>query len=249
MFFPLRPEEGAQHFPAATLGLIGLCVVMFLAEVVGVIDDPGPLHLQYGEINAAQWYTSAVMHFDWFHLLGNMFFLFVFGLIVEGISGTPVFVLLVATSVSLQGLMTQFLMMDFEYSPETLEQFARAGILNPPHPAAAGASGFIFGLMVAAMIWAPRNRIDCVLLLRYFHSYAARRVSVSVLTFVILYIALNVLYAITDDPSTGLTTSWLHLIGAGAGGLLAWILLASGTVDTEGWHLFGSKAHDRHRGF
>jgi len=249
MFIPLKPDGGADHFPWATLSLMGICVLMHLATELGIISDPHPLCLVYGEFNPVQWFTSAVMHADLEHLIGNLFFLYTFGIVVEGLVGTPKFLVLIATTMIIEGCITQLLMSDFEWSRRDLAEWRELGVPNPPPLVALGASGFIFAIMAAAMIWAPTSRIVCLWLFGVIGGVRSIRVR----TMVVLYILFNVWQASWETTMTisqgnlvdTLTTPWLHLIGAGAGALMACVFMATGLIDTDGWHLFGEKTRRR----
>jgi membrane associated rhomboid family serine protease len=240
LILPLRPEQGVDHFPWATLALMAVCLLMFLATVFEVIAEPRALYLVYGELNPLQWFTCAVMHGDWVHIIGNMFFLYVFGVVVEGLVGTPLFMALVATAVAAQGLFVQFLMLNFEWGPEALAVWASKGVLDPPPQAACGASGFVSAIMVSVMIWAPSSRITYL----WMVGFRGRVSSISILALVVIYLVFNVWHALWNK-SPGVTTEWAHLIGAAIGGLLAWWLLAAGWIATDGWELFGRKRHRR----
>ncbi|MAG55251.1 MAG: hypothetical protein CMJ83_03075 [Planctomycetes bacterium] len=240
MFLPLRPEEGAHHFPKATFALVGLCVLTFLVTRFGVFEETRELCLAYGEFNPVQWFTSAVMHADWWHLIGNMFFLFAFGIVVEGLAGTPIFLVLIGAATAMKGCVVQLLMLNFEWNPEQLEAWAALGFNNPPMPVALGASGFIFAIMLAAMVWSPKNKIICLWIWSFMYLGTFR---LPVTVFVGLYLVINVWDGLTEETvGFVVTTPWLHLIGGAAGGLLAWVFMVTGIVDTGGWHLFGPKA-------
>ena len=246
MLIPLRPEDGVDHFPYATFGLMALCIIAFIGQLTVFDGIPRDFVLEYGELNPVQWFTSAFLHVGVLHLLGNMFFLFVFGIVVEGLVGWPKFLALVAGAMAIEGLIVQFMMLDFAWTEEALEAFRESGYRDDeiPKPGALGASGFIYALMVAALIWVPRHRI-LVFMLIYL---SGRLFPVRVMVFALLYVLwdlYNVLKQTALYPEAGVTTAWLHVIGAFAGGVIATVMLVSGAVDTGGWHLFGDKAHNR----
>ncbi|MBL8808972.1 MAG: rhomboid family intramembrane serine protease [Planctomycetaceae bacterium] len=86
MFVPINTDAPLYHFPYATIGLIVANVVCFV--VTGFVMDADFQSywlLEYGNgINPFEWFTAAFAHSGWGHLIGNMFFLWGFGLVVEG---------------------------------------------------------------------------------------------------------------------------------------------------------------------
>jgi membrane associated rhomboid family serine protease len=86
MFIPLNTDAPLYHFPWGTIGLIAANVLCF--AITGFGMDPAALDgwtLPYGHgLNPLQWITSAFAHAGFMHILGNMFFLWGFGLVVEG---------------------------------------------------------------------------------------------------------------------------------------------------------------------
>jgi membrane associated rhomboid family serine protease len=87
MFFVLPVEEGAppKKFPFANLLLIALNVYVFFHTFYRINFEQ--LILRYGFIPAhphvRDVFTSMFMHAGWAHILGNMYFLYVFGDKVE----------------------------------------------------------------------------------------------------------------------------------------------------------------------
>ena len=81
MLFPFRTDAPIYHWPIVTVGLI---VVNTLIFVMG-LQNVEPLLLQFGHgLYPTQWLTNIFLHADILHLLGNMVWLWAFGLIVEG---------------------------------------------------------------------------------------------------------------------------------------------------------------------
>ena len=82
LFFPVGTDAPIYHRPFATIGLIAANVLLFIASWQGQM---GGWLLQLGNgLHPVQWWTSAFYHYGVMHLLGNMVFLWTFGLIVEG---------------------------------------------------------------------------------------------------------------------------------------------------------------------
>jgi membrane associated rhomboid family serine protease len=97
MFFVLPVEEGnpTKKFPFANLMLIALNIYVFLRTATRVNFEQ--LVLRYGFIPAHPHFqavfTSMFLHAGWAHLLGNMYFLYVFGDKVEDRLGRKAFLL------------------------------------------------------------------------------------------------------------------------------------------------------------
>lgn len=94
MLIPINTDAPLYHFPYATIGLIFINCVCFVAT--GFALNERLLDwwlLEYGNgINPLEWIPAAFAHASVMHLLGNMFFLWGFGLVVEGKLGWRVFV-------------------------------------------------------------------------------------------------------------------------------------------------------------
>ena len=102
--FPLRDANPSDRFPFVTLGLIGLCTLVFLYEVslgqgiraflTSFALVPGQITygLQSGETGlpgiVQPFFTSMFLHGGWLHLVGNMWFLWIFGDNVEDMLGS-----------------------------------------------------------------------------------------------------------------------------------------------------------------
>ncbi|MBL8849515.1 MAG: rhomboid family intramembrane serine protease [Planctomycetaceae bacterium] len=218
MFIPLGTDAPLYHRPIATIGLIVANVLLYAASFGGQLNG---WQLQLGQgLHPVQWWTSAFFHYDVVHLLGNMIFLWTFGLIVEGKLGWWRFLPLYLALAGVDGAITQAVM------------------LAAPGPAgsAGGASGVIYALMAVALIWAPRNDVDVF----YFFGFGLwLRTGVfqaSILAFSLCYIGLNlVLAAITGFR---ISTAVLHLLGAAVGFPVACLMLRLKLVDCEGWDAF-----------
>lgn len=83
---PLGTDAPIYHYPFATIVLIVANVVVFAAT--GVVMDPEaiePWALSHGQgLHPVEWVTSNFVHGGFGHLIGNMIFLWGFGLVVEG---------------------------------------------------------------------------------------------------------------------------------------------------------------------
>ncbi len=88
---PLRDTQPSYSFPIITIGLIALNVLAFLYEFS--LDEFSLNHflLEYGFVpRRFQWVdilTGMFLHGGWMHLIGNMWFLWIYGDNVEDILG------------------------------------------------------------------------------------------------------------------------------------------------------------------
>ena len=102
--FPLRDQNPSGTFPAITITVILACTAIFLYELS--LGESGlkqfmmrfalvPGEVQYGvrsgELDPRTifppFFTSMFLHGGWLHLIGNMWFLHVFGSSVEDVLG------------------------------------------------------------------------------------------------------------------------------------------------------------------
>ncbi len=168
--------------------------------------------LEYGKIRPWQWVTCMFMHADIGHLIGNMIFLWAFGLVLEGKLGWLLF-----SGVYLaMGVFQSF-------AEQVLGYFILQG-------ASLGASGAIFSLLALVLIFAPLNSFETVLLLgRIFF------IEVPILVFGGIYLAMNLFFFYASGASYG--TEALHLIGFAVGVPVGLIMLTRGYVDCEGYDI------------
>ena len=94
MFIPINTDAPLYHFPYGTIALIVANVVCFAATGFAMNERLlDPWLLEYGNgINPLEWIPAAFAHGGFGHLIGNMFFLWGFGLVVEGKLGCRKFV-------------------------------------------------------------------------------------------------------------------------------------------------------------
>ncbi len=94
---PLNTDAPIYHWPWMALVLIAANVATFFLTGGGRETD-GWL-LQFGHsLHPIEWVAYNFLHFGWLHLIGNMGFLWGFGLIVEGKLGWWRFLLLYLAS-------------------------------------------------------------------------------------------------------------------------------------------------------
>lgn len=214
---PLNTDAPIYHWPWMTLVLIATNVATFFLTGGGGETD-GWL-LQFGNgLHPLEWVAYNFLHFGWLHLIGNMVFLWGFGLIVEGKLGWWRFLLLYLAIGVLGGASIQTLTL------------ARADALAGS--GGGGSSLVIFGLLALCMIWAPKNELDVFM---YF-GIRPMTVEISNLMFGLWYIAEQFFWAWLSGFSMG--SAFGHLVGAFWGAGIGVAMLKFGWVDCENWDLF-----------
>ena len=266
MFIPVGTDAPIYHFPFATLGLAFANVAAHVA--FGYIDPDGGYMLSslkqdwslwFGEgVHPLQWVTSCFLHADWLHLIGNLIFLWGFGIIVEGKLGWWRFTLLYVAVGAVACGVEQLVMLPTDAGAAELRQIEEmlrdedptltdeevAAIIGddfdflPDHHVALGASGAIFGLVAIAMVWAPKNDLDVFWLLWVRFGMA----EIPIVAFALLYIGLEVFSLALRASVLGadeiMSSALLHVVGALVGLGAGVLLLKRGWVDCENWDLF-----------
>ncbi|SFI67069.1 rhomboid family intramembrane serine protease [Planctomicrobium piriforme] len=217
MFIPVHTDAPLYHRPIGTVGLIFANIAAFVATSGGEQTQGWLLTFDNG-LHPAEWIPSAFLHFGVVHLIGNMVFLWAFGLLIEGKLGLLRFLALYFSLCILDGLLAQTLML-----------FSLHG------GGAGGASGVLFGMMVICLLWAPRNSFDVVWLYRLGPLVRGGAAEMSVISLAMFYLGLNFLYAWMKGFS--MSSEVLHLIGAAAGLPVGLLCLRYRWVDCEGWDL------------
>jgi membrane associated rhomboid family serine protease len=151
--FPLRDTQPSYSKPFVTTLIIVINVLVFLYEFS--LDDYSRNYFitQYGlvpvRLHPFAFITSMFLHGGWMHIIGNMWFLWIFGDNVEDVLGHYkylVFYLLCGIAAA----MTQVL-----FSPDSRVPMV-------------GASGAIAGVMGAYLVKFPRSRIVTFVVVFFF---------------------------------------------------------------------------------
>lgn len=162
---PLRDANPSSRFPVVTLSLIALCTVVYLYEVslgsglrafvgaFGLVPGEVTYEIQSGEAGffsvLRPFLTSMFLHGGWLHLIGNMWFLWIFGDNVEDMLGGPRFFVF--------------------YLLAGLGAGAAHYLLQPTSALPTiGASGAIAGVLAGYMVLFPRARVTTLVPLGFF---------------------------------------------------------------------------------
>ena len=250
---PINTDAPLYHFPYATIGLIVVNTVCFVATGCGMNDRlQEPWLLQYGDgLNPLEWIPAAFAHGGFMHLIGNMFFLWGFGLVVEGKLGWRIFIPLYLGMAAAWGAGVDLLtlhrtdayVLRSEFDVDTFEEFEKLvaaeapdvdarHLLNVAKGRCLGASGVIFSLMAISLVWAPKNEMHIV----GFLFYRAVSFDVTIMVYSLWYLALNILGLLLSKFEMG--SSGLHMIGCVIGFAVGVGFLGMGWVDCEKWDLF-----------
>lgn len=150
---PLRALLARQSAPIMTLLIIGLNVFFFLNEMARPLYLRDQFIEHYAlipdQLRLSTFVTSMFLHGGWLHLIGNMWFLWVFGSHIEDAMGSAKFAIFYLIS-GIASAAVQF-----------------ATNLGSPVPTI-GASGAIAGVMGAFLILYPRVRVVTLIFIVVF---------------------------------------------------------------------------------
>ena len=156
MFFPYKDDNPRVLFPFVTFGIIVLNVLIFLGQFWISGNDPDigkSLVYMYGfvpaEFNPLTIFTSMFMHGGFAHIIGNMWFLYIFGDNVESILGhVKYFIFYLACGIG--AALAQFF----------VEPASQVPMI--------GASGAVAGVLGAYMIRFPKARVHVLAVIIIF---------------------------------------------------------------------------------
>ena len=151
MFFPYKDDNPRVLFPFVTYGIIGLNILVFWAQffVYGNERLISTFAFVPYEFKLFTLFTSMFMHGGLMHIIGNMWFLYIFGDNVESILGHVRF-LLFYLFCGIGAAVAQFLIQPDSTTPMV------------------GASGAIAGVLGAYMIKFPKARVHVLAVIFIF---------------------------------------------------------------------------------
>ncbi len=216
--FPLRDTIPSKRFPLVNFILIGLNVWAFFIElslgsaVQNFIQAYGfvPARLThpaaYGVTSlyaVLTIFTAMFLHGGWIHIIGNMWFLWIFGDNVEDAMGHGRYFLFYLIS----GLAATF------------AQYAINPASTVPN---IGASGAIAGVMAAYVLLYPRAKVITLLIIIIFIDI----VEIPAFVFILIWFALQLISGLAALPSAHMATGgvayFAHIGGFAAGLVLVW---------------------------
>lgn len=214
MFFPYRVKNPPKRFPYVTLSLIAVNVIVYAMTTQYFLSIREEVVKSYAFIlwktPAFTFLTASFLHADIFHILGNMWFLWIFGPAVEDRLGIPKF-LAVYFVTGLAGFLTQALL-----------DVALSGLNQP----IIGASACVMGI-AGAYLWAFPWSTVCVFYFIWILYYVRYGVfDLAALWVVTGYLLLDLWSGLRDSAlgGGGGVASFSH-VGAGVAGLLMALLM------------------------
>ncbi|MCK6488597.1 MAG: rhomboid family intramembrane serine protease [Planctomycetes bacterium] len=225
IIIPFSPEAEWRHRPVGTWLLIAVNVFIHL---LWTSRDPAciqPWTIDFQAIDPVQWLSSAFLHGDWLHLVGNMVFLYVFGQVVEDFTGRwflPLYLLLAGGS----GALVQIVLLN------------RGEVGH-----ALGASSAIYGLVVLALLWAPEIRLKTLFWLFLARPFVRE---VRILWMALYYLAWEVAAVLISRAEVN--SPFLHFCGILVAVPVGLLCLREKWVQTDGldlpalWMGWGSPA-------
>lgn len=224
--FPLRDENPTELVPYITVAIIALNVIAWIyvegagfsdpvffnsicklglipAELTGRTDAFRGVELAPGVpclFGGHNWFTlltSMFLHGGWLHLLGNMWFLWVFGNNIEDSMGHIRFAIFYLLTGSIGGL---------------VHIYSAPGSMVPT----VGASGAVSGIMGAYLVLYPRVRVQTLFWIIIF----IKIIAVPAWVVLIQWFVIQFLYWLTRSSTEGGVAVWAHI-----GGFIAGLLL------------------------
>ncbi len=221
MFFaiPTGTDAPIYHLPYTTVGLIVVNVACFAATGFGDPETTLPWILEWGHINPIEWVTTMFSHGSVGHIVGNMIFLWSFGVVVEGKIGWYRMLGLYMAIGIIQAAFVQVIMLPW----------GEGGAL--------GASSAIMGLMAITMVWAPKNELKIFYFFWVLVFFRLGVFEITLMWFSIWYLLWEIVsWSLFHGGS--MSTPALHLSGAMFGLAAGVLMLKKGWVDCENWDLF-----------
>ena len=152
LVLPYEVEMPRSRRPVATYAIVALNVLVFLATRLAGEDGRAALFMRYGFV-PEEWsrfhtfLTCMFLHGGWLHVIGNTYFLWFFGAVVEDRLGRARYL----------GL----------YVAAGIAACAAHALTTPGFYSdvpTVGASGAISGMLGAAVVLAPGARLKCLLM-------------------------------------------------------------------------------------
>jgi len=223
LYLPYGTDAPIYYRPIITIAMIVINYIVYVMTAAGPFgsidyDLAEPYMLAVGGgIYPVQWLTTNFLHAGFGHFLGNMFFLWVFGLIIEGKIGHYKMLAVYLGIGILYGAVMQIL------------------LLNHPPTYCLGASAIIFGLAAMSLLWAPKNDIYGLLIVFFiFVRFKYINIKICYAVGIALILQLLVLFLLGGSLSSQL----LHVTGAVVGLIVGLVMLKAKLVDCEHWDIF-----------
>lgn len=211
--FPIRDNIESNHLPVINWLFIGINVFVFLIELL-IGSDIESFLQNYGLVPAYFFshtdllgmlhiLSSMFLHAGWAHLIGNMWFLYIFGDNVEDRMG-------------------HFRYFSFYLLSGLFAALSQLFITPGSHIAMVGASGAISGVLGAYMLFYPDARVLTLLPMGVY----SRTAEVPAVFFLLLWFAMQLVTGIMPiaagiSQEAGGVAFWAHVGGFLSGALMA----------------------------
>jgi membrane associated rhomboid family serine protease len=224
--FPLRDSVPSSRPPVMNVLLIAACAVAFVFELsLGPNLERFlrefafvPARLFHPEVfdanllfNAKSALLSMFLHGGWLHLIGNMWFLWVFGDNVEDVLGHVAYTL-------------------FYLGCGVAAALGQAVVAPASQVPMVGASGAIAGVLGAYLVWFPWSRVKTLVFLGIFFTMAELPAPLFLVLWFVVQFLSGTLALATVHASTGGVAFFAHIGGFLAGACLAVVLRSTGRV-------------------
>jgi membrane associated rhomboid family serine protease len=203
-----------ENIPPVTRSILIVNVIMFVATLVNENFMIGTFAMFFPASPLFRWWqplTHMFMHGGWWHILFNMYTLVMFGMVVERVLGTKRFLILYfVTGLGAVALHTGVEWLEVRHmlvSGDPSAQIAYTNVLRTPM---VGASGAIYGVLVAFAMLYPEARMTLIF----------PPVTLDAKWMVLIFIGLELVLGITGSQ-VGIA-HFAHLGGALFGFLLVW---------------------------
>jgi rhomboid family protein len=208
--FPISDDDSQRRtVPVVTFAIIGLNVLIFMIELGGgdqFINDWAFVPARFSQDpagNAVTIFSAMFIHAGWFHLFGNMLFLWIFGDNVEDRFG-------------------HFKFLIFYLLAGIAATFAQYSMSSESHVPNVGASGAIAGVLGAYILMFPQSRVNVLV--------GRQIVAMPAVIVLGAWIALQLVSGVgTIDPGTdvGGVAYMAHIGGFAAGFLMTFLFRPS----------------------
>ena len=212
-----------QNIPPVTRSLLIVNVLMFIATLINPTLMKGLFAMAYPASTAFRWWqplTHMFMHDGIWHILFNMYTLVMFGMVVERSLGSRRFLILffvtgfgaVLLHTGVEYLQVRSLVREYTPAPYSAQQ------IYDMIPHVLGASGAVYGVLVAFAMLYPEARMTLIF----------PPVTLDAKWMVAIFIGIELLTGITGTQMG--VAHFAHLGGALFGFLLVWYWRKSGKL-------------------
>ena len=155
-----------ERIPPVTRSLLIVNVIMFVATLINEDFMIRTFAMFYPASPLFRWWqplTHMFMHGGWWHILFNMYTLVMFGMVVERALGTKKFLILYfVTGLGAVALHTGVEWLDIHRLAASASPTAQTDIIDMLRTPMVGASGAIYGVLVAFAMLYPEARMTLI---------------------------------------------------------------------------------------